>query len=64
MLAGVRGTFAETWSWESAALYTRGESSDIIRNGTRESVLLKAVADGKISVIRNRPKVGSFSVST
>jgi iron complex outermembrane recepter protein len=48
-LAGVRGTVGDSWSWESAALYTRGESSDIIRNATRESRYLAAVQSGQIN---------------
>ncbi|HEY0945837.1 MAG TPA: TonB-dependent receptor [Opitutaceae bacterium] len=48
-LAGMRGKIGETWNWESAALYTRGETSDFIRNATRESLLLQAVQDGTIN---------------
>src|SRR5207248_1459886 len=47
--AGVRGKIGETWSWESAALYTRGESSDTIKNAARESAVLSAVAAGTLN---------------
>ncbi len=39
VVAGLRGKLWDTWTWESAALYTRGQATDRSFNAIRESLL-------------------------
>lgn len=42
LLGGLRGKLFDTWSWESAAYYTRARTTDTVQNALRESRLLAA----------------------
>lgn len=42
LLAGARGRLAGSWTWESAAYYTRARTTDTVQNALRESRLLAA----------------------
>ncbi len=41
-LAGLRGTFFDTWNWETAAVYSRAETVDLESNAIKESQLRDA----------------------
>jgi len=42
LLGGFRGQLFDTWSWESAAYYTRARTTDTVLNALRESRMLAA----------------------
>ena len=42
-VAGLRGKVFDQWTWETGALYTRAYTSDISKNGVRESLLQAAL---------------------
>ena len=59
IVAGLNGEW-RTWSWESAAGYTRSKSEQKDRNNIRISGLLAAIADGSYNFLdnsRNTPEV-------
>lgn len=42
-VAGLRGRLGTDWEWEAGALHTQAGTSDIARNGVRESLLQQAL---------------------
>ncbi len=48
-LAGLRGRFSDSWTWESAALYSRSTSKDRVIGQLRQSVMRDLVLNGRLN---------------
>ena len=59
-LAGLRGRVSDTWSWESAVLYSRAETTDLESNAIKESQLRDAAQRTNSTALN--PFMTTFSV--
>ncbi|HEY0945839.1 MAG TPA: TonB-dependent receptor [Opitutaceae bacterium] len=48
-LGGIRGRFGDTWTWESAVLYSHADGEDRDHGRLRQSVMRDLVANGRLN---------------